>query len=224
MVIPEYLPLLSKIKQLFIHEEYMPSDKKKLILWANKLAILQLQQNTQSLSQALVESLIKEAAEVMTIIISLNTQFDRTNNPNKQNLTEFHQIVEDFYQQLSQLTQIYTETQRQALWVKSQQTKQTNNDQSPSLLDTKEKQKDIPEQDNNDFQETRKGIQSPPPELNAASTPWDENSTMTPPLSSLNKSRNQSLPNTHRAHHSQSEPYQKKESFFLKQIFDDKEV
>ncbi|WP_298769924.1 hypothetical protein [uncultured Shewanella sp.] len=116
MKIPEYLPLLSSIKQLFSNEDKHHPDKHILLNWAKKLAILQLQQSAQSPSQSLLDSLIKDKADIMAIIVKLNALFDASHINNKQDLQQFHQIVEHFYQQLNRLHHTYTELERHTLW------------------------------------------------------------------------------------------------------------
>ena len=94
--IPDYLPLLTTIKQLFKDDlNTNTQDKDWLINWAQKTAILRLQLNGKAVSAALLDSLQQDMALIMPIIIKLNGVKGAA-----QWVGPLHTEVVDFYQQL----------------------------------------------------------------------------------------------------------------------------
>lgn len=114
--IPEYLTLLSTIKQLFQNKETENSDKTLLYSWAQKTAQLQLQVTSQSVSLTLLTSLIHDSTQIMAINIKRYNQLGTSNEADKQGLNQFHLLIEQFYQALNQLTPAYTDEEIANRW------------------------------------------------------------------------------------------------------------
>ncbi|WP_299009009.1 hypothetical protein [uncultured Shewanella sp.] len=227
MKIFEYLPLLSSIKQLFINEKNDHSDKQILLNWAKKLAILQLQQAALSPSRSLLDSLIKDKADIIAIIVRLNALFDASNTQNKQDLQQFHQIVEHFYQQLNQLDHTYTEPKRQALWHS-----QVSSDEPPKLKTGKEeetetgKEKETDEEKKIDEENKPNYIPKHADDANTMDTGKRQETHSNSLSNSLSNTQKHSTDGSiHNIEINQADPLpHKNESLFLKQLFDDIDV
>ncbi|MCL1124969.1 hypothetical protein [Shewanella surugensis] len=245
--IPKYLSLLDTIKQLFQNEKTEKTDKNDLLNWAKKIALLQLQVTSQSVSQILVNSLIHDSTQIMAINIKRHNQLNSSNEAERQHLNQFHLLIEHFYQALNQLSPTYTDEDISQQWMITSQSERKippveaiSDTTSSDAAIEKNRQADTSELDHCHSQEEMTIT------ANSSITPSSTASKRLQPMSSdesqqsfitENNTTQASIDSVsniiyegtnmnkeqNRKPLNNEKPYSQKDSSFLKQLFDDKE-
>lgn len=139
MNVPNYLTLLDFINQLFNNQKTesvdLSAEQQTLVNWAQRVNLLKIQLTGKVVSVELKQMLMKELDELLTIFAKLNQK-----KPNDEKLTEFKTLVDQFYQDLNELTHTLTNEVLKSQWKKSTAMwrGKDNNDQPKWLCDKDE--------------------------------------------------------------------------------------